>query len=213
MSRRRKRQPTVEETALWQAVVKDATPLVQDRVAAKADGAETAGEEAASATSTAPESPARRFRATTAITAPPSNPSVPSTLGVGQRATGEPSVRVQRAIPGLRPGDMAGIDRRTADRFRRGRMEIDGRIDLHGMTLEQAHGALTGFLRAGAVQGRRCVLVITGKGTRGEGVIRRSLPHWLGDAMVRPLILAYTPAQPQHGGQGAFYVLLRRRRD
>jgi len=196
MSRRRKRQPTPEEQALWQAVVKDATPLHRDAPPPEAAEDPPATPAQADAPPPVPRAPA----------APPPRPPE-----VTPRPA--PLVRVERALPGLRPGDTTGIDRRTADRFRRGRMEIDGRIDLHGMTQEQAHGALTGFIRASAVQGRRCLLVITGKGTRGEGVIRRALPHWLGDAMLRPLILAYVQAQPQHGGQGAFYVLLRRRRD
>lgn len=197
MSRRRKRQPTSEERALWAAVVKDATPLRRTAPKPKTEAGETPPPEVSEADQ--PSSPDQRIPPLSVPSRPPENTP--------------PAVTLRRALPGLSMGNTAGIDRRTADRFRRGRMDIQGRIDLHGMTQVQAHGALTGFIRSSAAQGKRCVLVITGKGTRGEGVLRRAVPHWLGDPTLRPLILSYSQAQPQHGGQGAVYVLLRRHRD
>ena len=124
----------------------------------------------------------------------------------------------------LQPGRLEQLDRRTGDRFRRGRMAIDGRLDLHGMTLDAAHGALRSFVRSRHASGARCVLVITGKGRRrtaasddlGEpegGAIRRSLGHWLNAADLRPLVVAVSEARPQDGGGGAFYVLLKRKRE
>jgi DNA-nicking Smr family endonuclease len=107
-----------------------------------------------------------------------------------------------------------GVDRRTAARLRRGEMEIDARIDLHGFTLQKARSRLFAFIARAQDRGLRCVLVITGKGLRGEGggVIRNELPHWLNDRDLRPGIVAFTEAQPRDGGSGAFYVYLRRRR-
>lgn len=104
------------------------------------------------------------------------------------------------------------MDRRTARRLKRGELPVDGRIDLHSLTLEQAHGALTGFIRGAYGRGARCVVVVTGKGKSGEGKIRRETPLWLNQAALRPLVLAVTEARTHDGGSGAFYVLLKRKR-
>jgi DNA-nicking Smr family endonuclease len=116
--------------------------------------------------------------------------------------------------PRVAVGDMAGVDKRTAARLRRGQLTIDARIDLHGMTRQAAHEALDGFIARAVGHGQRCVLVITGKGAGREdgGVLRRELPHWLNLPRLRPHVVAITEAQQRHGGGGAFYVLLRRRR-
>ncbi|SDD61518.1 Smr domain-containing protein [Rhodospira trueperi] len=94
-------------------------------------------------------------------------------------------------------------------------MALDGRLDLHGMTRERAHQALTVFLHRAHERGARCVLVVTGKGTgrEGGGVLRRDVPLWLGQGGVRRIVLSTAPAQARDGGDGALYVLLRRRRD
>ena len=109
----------------------------------------------------------------------------------------------------------AGIDRRTADRLRRGRLAIEARLDLHGSFQDDAHRALNEFIVRSAASGRRVVLVITGKGrvSEGGGVLRRNVPHWLRLAPCAPHVLAVVPAQPQHGGSGALYVMLRRKRE
>jgi DNA-nicking Smr family endonuclease len=101
-------------------------------------------------------------------------------------------------------------------------MPIEARIDLHGMTQTEAHRALDSFLARAHCDGRRCVLVITGKGLRkpaedegygGEtGILRSAVPRWLNEAPNRARILAFAWAQPNHGGGGALYVLLRRHR-
>ena len=120
----------------------------------------------------------------------------------------------------LTVGAAADMDRRTAKRLKRGELPIDGRLDLHGLTLDQAHAAVGGFLRKAQGHGARCVVVITGKGERpyhrdqesSSGKIRREMPHWLNQPALRPLVLAITEARNRDGGTGAFYVLLRRRR-
>jgi DNA-nicking Smr family endonuclease len=110
-------------------------------------------------------------------------------------------------------GKTAGIDRRTADRMTKGEMVIDGRLDLHGMYQDAAHAALRGFVMASSNMGRRCLLVITGKGNReGSGVLRQEVPRWLNEPALRPFVLAFSYAKPQHGGEGALYVLLKRHR-
>jgi DNA-nicking Smr family endonuclease len=102
-----------------------------------------------------------------------------------------------------------GLDRRTAERLRRGELPIEARLDLHGLTQEEAHAALGRFLGRAHGAGQRCLLVITGKGA----VLREAVPRWLAEGETRARILASSPAQPRHGGGGALYVLLRRIRD
>jgi DNA-nicking Smr family endonuclease len=129
------------------------------------------------------------------------------------------SARVERAhtTPRLMPlpplDRFAGIDRANAERLKRGRHRIEARLDLHGMTQADAHGALSAFITASCATGRRCVLVITGRGLgqSGPGILKSSVPRWLEEPELRQHILAIAPAQPQHGGPGATYLLLRRR--
>lgn len=117
-----------------------------------------------------------------------------------------------------------GLDRRSQERLRRGRLPIEGRLDLHGHTQADAHRALGVFIRQAYRRGLRCVLIITGKGgervdeddsimpNRSKGVLRRQVPLWLEGELGR-MVLAVETARRQHGGDGAYYVLLRRRRD
>ena len=104
----------------------------------------------------------------------------------------------------------AGIDRATAERLKRGRRTIEARLDLHGLTQAEAHQALAHFIAGSRAAGRRCVLVITGRGRFSGGVLKEAVPRWLNEAGLRRHLLAIAPAQPQHGGNGALYVLLRR---
>jgi DNA-nicking Smr family endonuclease len=101
-----------------------------------------------------------------------------------------------------------GLDRRSAERLRRGARRIEARLDLHGMTQTEAHRALDEFLARAAAAELRCVLVITGKG----GVLRAGVPRWINEQPNRSRVLALAPAQPKDGGGGALYLLLRRRR-
>lgn len=107
-----------------------------------------------------------------------------------------------------RPGQVA--DRGKERRVRRGQVEFDARFDLHGLTQAAAEQALPAFLLRRRAEGARCVLVITGKGRGGEGVLRRNFLDWLEGPGARTLISGVAPAHPRHGGGGAFYVFLRR---
>ncbi len=114
-----------------------------------------------------------------------------------------------------RPFDaVAGIDRANAERLKRGLHPIEARLDLHGMTQIEAHREVAHFVETAHRAGRRCVLVITGRGLGpdGPGVLKRAVPRWLAEAGLRRRILAVAAAQPRHGGAGALYLLLRRRR-
>ncbi|TAK46765.1 MAG: DNA mismatch repair protein MutS [Xanthobacteraceae bacterium] len=125
-----------------------------------------------------------------------------------------PPARVQAAPvpPAPKP---AGLDRRQRSRIARGHLAIDARIDLHGMTQAEAHGALIRFIRAAREDGAVLALVITGKGRSGEGergVLRRQVPHWLAGPDLRALVIGFEEAHIGHGGAGALYVRLRRAR-
>lgn len=106
----------------------------------------------------------------------------------------------------------AGIDRANAERLKRGKHPVEARIDLHGMTQDEAHRALAAFIRGARAGGKRCVLVITGRGRLGGGILKGAVPRWLEEPEFRPHLLATATAQPRDGGAGALYVMLRRTR-
>ena len=112
----------------------------------------------------------------------------------------------------LEPGAANGVDRRTMTRLRKGQIRPEARLDLHGKTLEEARRAVSRFVAASQSDRRRCVLIITGKGAHGEGPIRRDLPRWLNAPDIRPRVTCFAQARQNDGGEGAFYVLLKRRR-
>jgi len=103
------------------------------------------------------------------------------------------------------------LDLNQDKKVRRGRVEIEMKVDLHDLTRDQAYPALISGLVQASNRNMRCVLVVTGKGVRLEGVLRRSLPEWLGADPIRPLIATYAQAHIRHGGSGAWYVFLKRR--
>lgn len=126
-----------------------------------------------------------------------------------------PAPKSKAPPPPLTKGEAAGLDRRSHQRLRRGKLEIDAKLDLHGLTQTRAHAALISFIGRAAAKGHRMILVVTGKGSGKEegGVLRRQVPRWLNEAELRPYILAINDARPQHGGEGALYVLLKRARE
>jgi DNA-nicking Smr family endonuclease len=108
---------------------------------------------------------------------------------------------------------LAPLGRRMRTRVARGKEAIDGRLDLHGLTQSEAHAALLRFLRAATARDARLVLVITGKGGRGDierGVLKRQVPQWLNLPEFRALIIGFEEAHVAHGGEGALYIRVRR---
>ena len=103
------------------------------------------------------------------------------------------------------------LDVNRDKRTRRGRVDIDATIDLHDLTQSQARPALVRAVIRAYNQNFTTLLVITGKGLRGEGVLRRNFPEWISQVPIRPLIATYAPAHIKHGGGGAWYVFLKSR--
>lgn len=98
-------------------------------------------------------------------------------------------------------------------RLARERDPLTFRLDLHGLDQDRARAALAGFLLRAQAEGERAVLVITGKGFQGEGVLRRRAPDWLADPALRGVVAGVSEAHRRHGGEGALYVALKRRTD
>ncbi|MBT5821595.1 MAG: DNA mismatch repair protein MutS [Rhodobacteraceae bacterium] len=114
------------------------------------------------------------------------------------------------------------MDAKSYKTMQRGKLKPEGRIDLHGMTVAQAHPALISFIMTAQANGRRLVLVITGKGGKREelgaiapqrmGALKQQVPIWLTMAPVSSAVLQVTESHIKHGGAGAYYVYLRRAR-
>ena len=181
-----KRRVTPDELELWRHVAQTVRPIKSKRRPAP------------------PKEPAP--------SAPPAKPKAAKPA-----APAAPSVKPQ---PPAKPHELThglshGIGRRQAERFRKGKLAIEGKIDLHGRTQQDAHDDLLAFLRRAHAAGKRNVLVVTGKGmtTSKTGILRQAVPRWLNEPAFRALVLAFDYAEPQHGGEGALYVLLKRVRD
>lgn len=183
----RRRQPTADEIRIWRAVIADAKPLPGKTPPAE-PSAEEAGSEPVASPPPPPGSPPVR---------PSAHPAPPS------RHTGQGE---------LHHGKAPGLDRRSAERLKKGEMEIEADIDLHGLSQDMAHFQLAAFIQRCWVAQRRCVLVVTGKGAQGFGILRAQVPRWLNQSPLRERILGFSYAQPRHGGDGALYVLIRRQR-
>ncbi len=141
---------------------------------------------------------------------------------------GKPTGSVKKAPNNLMPSlpDQLGrtpvqMDKKSFGKLKRGKLKPEGRIDLHGMTLDRAHPALTRFILSSHKSGRRLVLVITGKGKQRDeggpipvrhGVLRHQVPQWLGMVPLSSAVLQVSQAHISHGGGGAYYVYLRRHR-
>ncbi len=193
---RRTRRPLgPEEAALWSEVTSTVRPMSRKVRAAL----------------TTPETPAAKKADL------PAKPAIPDRLTpfeISARAPKEKRISVSSAPePALR------MDARAYMRMRRGRLVPEARIDLHGMTVAEAHSALIGFIMRAHGSGLRLVLVITGKGKSGAesvgipsrgGVLRHQVPHWLQLAPLGPRVLQVAEAHISHGGAGALYVYLRR---
>lgn len=172
-----------EEQALWRTATRDVRPMAREPT---------------------PSAPVAKI---------PRRPAGPPALRSG--TTVPVAEKSRRPLPNSQPGSLPGVDRRTARALARGELPLDAKVDLHGHTLESAERALHAFVECAHERGSRSLLVITGRGKRAEGgvgLIKESLPQWLNGPGLRALVLAFAEAKPKHGGKGAFYVLLRKKR-
>lgn len=143
-------------------------------------------------------------------------PAAPPPKQTGKVADPAARIPLQETKPSARPkhpwlGPDA-IEPGRKHRIAKEREEIGARIDLHGMTQDRARAALISFLHSAHGYGYRAVLVITGKGALGDGILRRRVPEWLGDPGLRDVVAGTSEAHRRHGGEGALYVALKRRR-
>ena len=178
-----------DDNELWAEVTKTVTPAKREDVLFRP---------ATSPRVTAAK--AHKKKATAAISPPLAKPQI--------SAESKPA-DLRSFVPAMR----AGIDNASAKRMTKGTFEIDERLDLHGKTEAIAHKALLQFVQTASMRGARTLLIITGKGAGGQGVLRRKVPEWLKDYPLKPHILAISQASPKDGGGGALYVRLRRLRD
>lgn len=194
----RRRRLTPEEQELWRKVAVTAAPIRMDAPGTPPDLPRLDPDKAVRA-------PARP------LVLPARQKPEPGRVTLGMLP--DPHAALERANPHM--------DRRRFEKLRRGRLDPEARLDLHGMTSERAHGALNAFIQGAHASGLRLVLVITGKGRAGDGdaiaphrhgVLRHSLPHWLSAPPLVSKVLQVAPAHVSHGGGGAYYVYLRRQR-
>jgi len=160
----------------------------------------------------------RKQRHVVPATLEPATPAQAPQRGVSlePEAPPAPTMSGSKAVPAQHPA----LDRRTTQRLKRGKLTVEGRLDLHGMTQKQAYSALLGFITASRAMNRRLVLVVTGKGWNPDaarpeeavGVLRRSVPRWLESSPFTQHVASVTDAHAKDGGSGALYVLLRRNR-
>lgn len=117
-------------------------------------------------------------------------------------------------LPPLEKGGGAGIDKRTAERLKRGKLSVEARLDLHGLTQAEAHRRLDHFLAEAYDMGLRTAIIITGKGriSQDGGILRQMVPRWLNQPPNRDRVVAFSEAQPKHGGTGALYVRVKKKR-
>ncbi len=152
----------------------------------------------------------RPFRARPApVAEPPLQPVV------AEAAPGKPPTREahrDRPPAPRPPTPLAEIDHRTRVKIKRGRLDVDAKLDLHGMRQDEAQRALTSFLRRAQADGAKVAIVVTGKGLSREegGVLRRVVPMWLQAPNLRDVVVGFGEAARHHGGEGALYVRIRR---
>jgi DNA-nicking Smr family endonuclease len=140
----------------------------------------------------------------------------------------KPQQSVPVSMPAPRPAPKpdhvpraAPLDRQTSRQLDKGRLEVEARLDLHGMRQRDAHAQLRRFLKTAQARGLKHVLVITGKGAEQaasrsfyeeeeRGVLRNAVPHWLTEPEFASLVVSFSPAPRRLGGEGALYVRLRK---
>lgn len=152
--------------------------------------------------------PARIARSPTATPEPSPGTPKPPPKFIKRKAAQAPT-----PPPAPKPPVSAPPERIEPGRLRRiarEREPIGARLDLHGLDQDRARAALHGFIARAQAEGTRAVLIITGKGMRGDGVLRKRVPEWLAEQPSRARVAGWSAADRRHGGDGALYVALKR---
>lgn len=123
-------------------------------------------------------------------------------------------------LDNLSIGSTDNIDRSTAKKFTSNKFKVEATLDLHGYTEDKAYNSVTCFIKDSYISGKRCVIIVTGKGYKQEtddiysskGILREKVPQWLNNSDLRPFILSITHPDEKLGGRGALYILLKRKK-
>ncbi len=191
-----KRRLSEAERRIWRKVARTITPLNEKPV----EKAPEAGDFGALLDGKKTVQAVTKTSSNSATTTPPAKTSIP-----------KPAPLAEAVNTTKKPASGPLADRGKERRVRRGQTTIDGKLDLHGHTQDGAKAALYAFLSHHRHMGDQCVLVITGKGRLGGGVLRKHFLDWLHEGNFRLLVSSYAQAHQKHGGTGAFYVFLRRK--
>lgn len=145
--------------------------------------------------------------------APPAPEASPPAIKISPPPPASPpSAKFVPSPPPPPPARVGDLDHRTRAKIKRGRLDVDVKLDLHGMRQDEAQRALNGFLRRAQASGAKVAIVVTGKGLSREdgGVLRRVVPMWLQAPALRDVVVSFGEAARHHGGEGALYVRIRR---
>ena len=160
--------------------------------------------------------PAERAKKTAPVKKPASPAKKTGKIAIQPNSAKNPEAEKSGHITGpanLAKPVSAGIDRRSAKKIQQGKMPLEARLDLHGLSQLEARHHLQQFIATALQNGLRNILVITGKGRAGQGVLRTNVPQWLSEPPLSDHIIAFGPSRPQDGGAGALYVRLKRIRE
>lgn len=198
MKKRDKQNSNKDDDVLWQEVAKTINPMPQDSMIPPQRKVKNPSLAAMTTGKTPPDQNTSRKYDFNPSTLPPGHISRPL------------------SYRDLKPADLAaekvsGISRMDAKRIRSGQINPTARLDLHGMTMDNARLALRRFITEKQMEKHQHILVITGKGVAGKGVIRQALPNWLDEAPLSEQVVAYHTAKPKDGGTGAWYIKLRQK--
>lgn len=141
-----------------------------------------------------------------------SAPLLSAPEGPATEAEPKPAVQPAQRMHAPDVARLHAFDQPTRRKLAKGRLEVEAKVDLHGMTQGEAHGFLLSFLHAAHARGLRYVLVVTGKGASfgSDGILKRAVPSWLATPSFRGLVSGFDEAARNHGGAGALYLRLRR---
>lgn len=123
---------------------------------------------------------------------------------------GDHKVKAQ-FFPFLEKGKLIDTNSTTAEKLKTGNVQIEDRLDLHGVTAARAKTLVENFIISCYQEQKRYLLIVTGRGAHGCGIIYSEIEHWLNQPNLRPYLVAFTPAHAKDGGEGALYVLIKKR--